>query len=312
MDWRPICSLAPLLLLLPTGGASAQSTSNFESLATNNAGGSTSDALASVPLRASTSNFQTFAVHDGGAIGASGTSNFSVNGGAVAAITHDLTPPVLFAPPDVLGVECVAPSGTAVSLGVHESQSRLWENHVGRSRAFWEWCRPHLAEYFGTATAAFSVDELFGAANVVRPSLIRVEADEATYNLHVIVRFELERALVRGDLASRDLPEAWNAAYRDHLGVDVPDDRRGCLQDVHWSCGLFGYFPTYTLGTLYAHGVDVPNDAVQAFAWYAIAARAGHPEAGTSRDGAWSRLSPAERDTAEALAAELWARYGRR
>ncbi len=144
------------------------------------------------------------------------------------------------------------PLGSSVSLGIHESQSRLWENHVGRSAAFWRWARPQLASTFGAAVADFDEPELFRTANLVRPSLIRVEADEATYNLHVVVRFELERALIRGDLTTADLPAAWNEAYVDCLGVEVPDDRRGCLQDVHWSCGLVGYFPTYTLGTLYS------------------------------------------------------------
>jgi carboxypeptidase Taq len=144
------------------------------------------------------------------------------------------------------------PLGEAVSLGVHESQSRLWENQVGRSRAFWQWCRPLARQHLGAWVDAFPAPELFRCANRVQPSLIRVEADEATYNLHVMVRFQLEVALLRGELPVGELPAAWNDAYRDLLGVEVPDDRRGCLQDVHWSCGLFGYFPTYTLGNLYA------------------------------------------------------------
>lgn len=144
------------------------------------------------------------------------------------------------------------PLGTAISLGIHESQSRLWENHVGRSRSFWAWCAPIVHAQLGAAARRFDAEALFGAANVVRPSLIRVEADEATYNLHVIVRFELERRLIRGDLDTADVPAAWNALYAECLGIDVPNDRLGCLQDVHWSCGLIGYFPTYTLGSLYA------------------------------------------------------------
>ncbi len=144
------------------------------------------------------------------------------------------------------------PSGTAVSLGIHESQSRLWENHVGRSRPFWQWCSGTLASHFGSACDQFSVDELYGACNVVEPGFIRVDADEATYNLHVMVRFELERLLISGKLDTKDLPTEWNRRYKEYLGLDVPDDRRGCLQDVHWSMGAFGYFPTYTLGTLYA------------------------------------------------------------
>ncbi len=144
------------------------------------------------------------------------------------------------------------PLGEAVSLGIHESQSRLWENHVGRSRAFWQWARPVLRQHLGVSVDPFDSDSLFLASNVVQPSLIRVEADELTYDLHVMVRFELEQLLLEGDLAVRDLPTAWNQRYLEYLGVVVPDDRRGCLQDVHWSCGLFGYFPTYTLGNLYA------------------------------------------------------------
>ena len=144
------------------------------------------------------------------------------------------------------------PLGEAVSLGIHESQSRLWENQVGRSRAFWTWCTPHVARHFGNRVAGYSADDLYGAANIVEPGFIRVDADEATYNQHVMVRFALERALIGGQLDVGDLPGEWNRLYKDHLGLDVPDDRRGCLQDVHWSMGAFGYFPTYTLGTLYA------------------------------------------------------------
>jgi carboxypeptidase Taq len=144
------------------------------------------------------------------------------------------------------------PLGSAVSLGIHESQSRLWENHVGRSKSFWQYCRPLAIEHLGDAFSAYGLEEMYGTANRVHADFIRVEADEATYNLHVIVRFELELALIRGELAVADLPTAWNEAYKRYLGVEVPDDTRGCLQDVHWSCGLFGYFPTYTLGNLYA------------------------------------------------------------
>ncbi len=144
------------------------------------------------------------------------------------------------------------PLGEPVSLGIHESQSRLWENHVGRSSDFWHWCWPVAQQHLGPACDGHDAASVFAAANLVQPSLIRVEADEATYDLHVMVRFELEQDLLTGDLALADLPARWNALYRDYLGIEVPDDRRGCLQDVHWSCGLFGYFPTYTLGNLYA------------------------------------------------------------
>ncbi|MSR43786.1 MAG: carboxypeptidase M32 [Phycisphaerales bacterium] len=144
------------------------------------------------------------------------------------------------------------PVGEAVSLGIHESQSRLWENQVGRSNTFWKWCGPQLQRHFGACAAGFTHDEFYGAANVVEPGFIRVDADEATYNMHVMVRFELERLLMSGALDPKDLPGEWNRRYKEYLGVNVPDDRRGCLQDVHWSMGAFGYFPTYTLGTLYS------------------------------------------------------------
>lgn len=144
------------------------------------------------------------------------------------------------------------PLGEAVSLGIHESQSRTWENHVGRSAEFWRWCLPIAQQHLGGAWRDIDARAAFRAANVVRPSLIRVEADEATYDLHVMVRFELEQALIDGELGVANLPGEWSRLYRDYLGVSVPNDKQGCLQDVHWSCGLFGYFPTYTLGNLYA------------------------------------------------------------
>ena len=144
------------------------------------------------------------------------------------------------------------PLGQSVSLGIHESQSRLWENHVGRSRPFWEWCWGVAERHFGPAVRDYDAVSVWRCANRVAPGLIRVEADELTYDLHIMVRFELERALIRGDLEVDELPDRWNRAYADYLGIEVPDDARGCLQDVHWSAGLFGYFPTYTLGNLYA------------------------------------------------------------
>jgi carboxypeptidase Taq len=143
-------------------------------------------------------------------------------------------------------------AGMAPSLGLHESQSRLWENQIGRSRAFWEHYYPAYRDAFPDALAGVELEQWLRAINVVRPSLIRVEADELTYNLHILIRFELEVALLRGDLAVADLPGAWNDAYRAALGVEVPSDSDGVLQDVHWSGGAFGYFPTYTLGNLYS------------------------------------------------------------
>ena len=144
------------------------------------------------------------------------------------------------------------PVSQATSLGMHESQSRLWENLVGRSRAFWIWALPHARRIFGDALDAYQPEDLYRAVNTARPSFIRVEADESTYNLHIMLRFEIERALLRGDLEVADLPGAWNAKFDEYLGVAVPNDANGCLQDVHWSFGLFGYFPTYCLGNLYA------------------------------------------------------------
>jgi len=143
------------------------------------------------------------------------------------------------------------PMGQAVSLGIHESQSRMWENQVGRSEAFWKWCYPTMSEYFGDATASLSFEDVYGGANIVKPDFIRVEADEATYNMHIMIRFELERLIMKGDLAVGDIPDAWNQRYKDYLGIDVPSDTKGCLQDVHWSMTSMGYFPTYTLGNLY-------------------------------------------------------------
>lgn len=144
------------------------------------------------------------------------------------------------------------PLSHAISLGIHESQSRMWENFVGRSRAFWVWFLPHLQSAANGQLQAFSVDDIYRAVNTAKPSLIRVESDEATYNLHIMIRFELERAMIAGTIKIKDLPGEWNRLYKQYLGVTVPDDARGCMQDVHWSFGLIGYFPTYTLGNLYA------------------------------------------------------------
>ena len=144
------------------------------------------------------------------------------------------------------------PTGEAVSLGIHESQSRLWENFVGRSRAFWEHFFPDAQATFSPALNDVSLDAFYTAMNVVQPSLIRTDADEVTYNLHILIRFELEQALLEDKLPVADLPGAWNEKYREYLGVDPPNDADGVLQDVHWAAGLIGYFPTYALGNLYA------------------------------------------------------------
>jgi carboxypeptidase Taq len=144
------------------------------------------------------------------------------------------------------------PLADAPSYGLHESQSRLWENVVGRDLPFWRHYTPIVRELFPEAMAGLGVDDVHRHVNRVEPSLIRVEADEVTYNLHILIRFELELALMRGDLEAADLPAAWNDAYERRLGVRPPHDGLGVLQDTHWSDGSFGYFPSYTLGNLYS------------------------------------------------------------
>lgn len=144
------------------------------------------------------------------------------------------------------------PAGETVSMGIHESQSRLWENFVGRSLPFWRHFFPKAQQAFPEALAGVSLEDFHAAINDVRPSFIRVEADEVTYNLHIMLRFELEQPLIAGDLRPADVPAAWNETFARFLGITPPDDAHGCLQDIHWSCGMIGYFPTYTLGNLYA------------------------------------------------------------
>ncbi len=144
------------------------------------------------------------------------------------------------------------PIADSISLGIHESQSRLWENLVGRRKSFWRFFLPKAREIFGSALGDIDQNTWHFAINDIRPSFIRVESDEATYNLHILMRFELEQALVSGDLKVPDLPGAWNEKMKKYLGITPPDDARGCLQDIHWSGGSIGYFATYTLGNLYA------------------------------------------------------------
>jgi carboxypeptidase Taq len=144
------------------------------------------------------------------------------------------------------------PLGSAASLGVHESQSRLWENLVGLAEPFWRWAHGHLLEHFPSEFRDVSIERLVQDLNRVQPSLIRIEADEVTYNMHILIRFELEMQLMCEQLRVEDLPEAWREQYRDYLGISPTEDRTGVLQDVHWSAGLIGYFPTYTLGNIYA------------------------------------------------------------
>ena len=145
-----------------------------------------------------------------------------------------------------------SPLGESVSLGIHESQSRLWENCVGRSRAFWHCFYPILQQTFPQQLATVSLDLFYAAINRASPSLIRVEADELTYNLHIMLRVEIEQALIENRVQPDDLPELWNEKMQSYLGIVPEQDAEGVLQDVHWSMGAFGYFPTYTLGNLYA------------------------------------------------------------
>ncbi|MFW6180806.1 MAG: carboxypeptidase M32 [Spirochaetota bacterium] len=144
------------------------------------------------------------------------------------------------------------PLAGGASLALHESQSRMWENLVGRSRCFWKACLPRLASAFPGQLGGVDLERFYRGINRVMPSLIRVEADEATYNLHIMIRFDLEAALITSDLDTGQLPGAWNEAYQRTLGLTPPDHAVGVLQDVHWSGGMFGYFPTYALGNLVA------------------------------------------------------------
>jgi carboxypeptidase Taq len=143
------------------------------------------------------------------------------------------------------------PRGNSVSLGIHESQSRLWENLVGRSLGFWRFFYPRTQETYSVLQDV-PLQTFYFAVNEVKPSLIRTEADEVTYNLHILLRFELERALMNGDLEVPDLPGAFNDKMSAYLGLTPPGPGQGVMQDIHWSAGLFGYFPTYSLGNLYA------------------------------------------------------------
>ena len=147
------------------------------------------------------------------------------------------------------------PAADYCSMGIHESQSRIWENQIGRSRPFADWLYPAMAMVFGPV-GADGPDALYAAVNRVNAGFIRTEADEVHYNLHILLRFKLERDLIGGSLEVEDLEEAWNARFERDFGVAVPDARRGVLQDIHWSVGLFGYFPTYSLGNIYAACLD--------------------------------------------------------
>jgi carboxypeptidase Taq len=142
--------------------------------------------------------------------------------------------------------------GGGVSLGIHESQSRLYENMIGKSVAFWQYMYPKLVEHFPTVLALEEQDAFVAAINAVEPGYIRTEADELSYNLHIILRFEIEVALMNGEISVHDVPEVWNQKMQQLFGFTPPTIAQGCLQDVHWSMGSLGYFPTYTLGNVYS------------------------------------------------------------
>ena len=144
------------------------------------------------------------------------------------------------------------PLGSAASLAIHESQSRLWENHIGRSEPFWSFWLPKLKERFPENLDGIGLHDFYRAINVIAPNLIRTEADELHYHLHVIIRYEIERACINGEIEVADFPAEWDRRYKEYMDVDVPSNADGVLQDVHWSHGSFGYFPTYTLGSFYA------------------------------------------------------------
>ena len=144
------------------------------------------------------------------------------------------------------------PGGEAASYSIHESQSRLWENHIGRSFSFCEKSLPVLKDFFPEQLKRITEEQLYGGINKVQPSPIRTEADEVTYHFHVMIRYELEKKLIDGTLGAKDIPAYWNEQYLNYLGIRVVDDKQGCLQDVHWSHGSFGYFPTYSMGSFYA------------------------------------------------------------
>jgi carboxypeptidase Taq len=144
------------------------------------------------------------------------------------------------------------PLGEACSYSIHESQSRLWENNVGRSKAFWRHYYPQLQQRFPEQFSTVDLNRFYKGINKVQPSLVRTEADEISYHFHVFIRYELEKKLLEGTLATADIPAFWNEGYKKYLDITVPDDKRGCLQVVHWSHGSFGYFPTYSLGSFYA------------------------------------------------------------
>jgi len=195
------------------------------------------------------------------------------------------------------------PLGQAVSLGIHESQSRLWENQVGRSRAFWQWALPVMHEHL-PSTSDVTVDALYPALHTVSPSLIRVEADEATYNLHIVARYEIERRMIGEALDVHELPELWNDTYQELLGVRPQSDADGVLQDIHWAMGGIGYFPTYTLGNLIAAQLFDAASAALGGVEDQLARGEFAPLLGWLRDRQWWYLSDAA-DMLRGLTANL-------
>jgi len=161
------------------------------------------------------------------------------------------------------------PLGSATSLGIHESQSRLWENNVALGLPYWKANFESLQKTFPSQFSGINLQSFYKAINQVSPNLIRIEADELHYHLHVLIRYELEKGLIEGTISTENLNKIWNQKYRDYLGVNVPDDNRGVLQDIHWSQGLFGYFPTYSLGSFYAAQIyaqamkEIPNMIIE-------------------------------------------------
>ncbi len=209
---------------------------------------------------------------------------------------------------------------SAASLGLHESQSRFWENFIGRSEPFFGWFEGKLREHF--PGAGVTGQQMFRGANRVQPGLIRISADEVTYNLHIIVRFEIELAMLEGKLAVADVPAAWNAKYQEYLGITPPDDARGCLQDVHWSGAAFGYFPSYTLGNLYAASLGHAMSEAIPDLWDRVRAGDFAPVLGWLRDKVHHRAhivdapqimaaAVGDRDSVEDLLNYLWDRHGR-
>ncbi len=208
----------------------------------------------------------------------------------------------------------------AAGMGMHESQSRFWENFIGRSLPFCRYLVPRMQGIWPKLD--LTPEQLFGSANRVQRSLIRIFADEATYNLHIIVRFNLEVAVVEGKLEARDLPEAWNTMYRDVVGVAAPGDKEGVLQDVHWSSGLFGYFPSYTIGNLYAASLgaklveEMPDiwrnvergDFADILQW--LRARV-HTKGAIADAPVIFAQAVGDRDPVEDLVAHLWNRQGK-